>query len=164
MSQMYQQPEYLQQFAQPLPETEGRKKIASLSSKTPLDEFIRAYYPYGVEFLISSEELGKGDCRRWARAQVDLPYNRLWEGDRERILSMEDPNLRPTHELSEGNLVAYFARLEAVSYDHWGVCVTHDGLLLVESRWGDDGDLFRHPLETLPHKYGNFTEFLEVIK
>jgi len=164
MSQMNQQPEYLHQYAQPLPETEGRKKIASLSFTTPLEEFIKSYYSYGVEFLRSSEELGKGDCKRWAYAQVDLPFNRIEYTDRERILRKEDPNLRPTHELSEGKLVAYFTSLEDLTYDHCGVCVTHDDLLLVESRWGFGGDLFRHPLEILPHKYGNFVEFLEVIK
>jgi|TARA_B100001964_G_C14149272_1_gene561239 hypothetical protein len=156
--------EYMRQFAHTIQETEGRKKIADIGFQIPLDVFIREYYPFGVEYLESSDELGDGDCKKWVHDQVDLSYNRRWRGDRARILEGVNPDLKPTHELSEGNLVAYFDKLENVSYGHWGVCVIKEGSLLVESRWGGGGDLFRHPLETLPHKYGNFVEFLEVIK
>lgn len=155
----------LTKYANALSLTQGRKKILQFSELPPLAEFLSDFRAFGLELLAMPFELEKGeDCKKYVFNRIKKYCGKGFRDLRDRIYEKKHPFLVPQKKASEELIVGYFKNHTNLEYAHWGICMRHHGALVVESRWGINGKLFRHPLEIVPAMYGNFAEFLEVKK
>jgi len=116
------------------------------------------------ELLQKADELGAVDCQDWALTQIGLPqyvhskspefdYHLLWD-----IV----PELREVDKPIVGDLVVY-RRLEDGAGTHFGVVESPSNGVIVESKWGTTGDIFRHSLEEEFDLYGSKTMFYRLV-
>ena len=118
-------------------------------------------------------ESEKYDCREWAFDQIGLPqYTRREKGGRSpnRLLLADLPELRWTDSPKKGSLVLYFSLpfdpdkllTKETSVEHWGVVCDTESSIGVGSKWGEH-HVYAHPLELLPHIYGQCAMFFDKV-
>lgn len=131
------------------------------------EELVEAYAQCSVTVLIESAKLPiDHDCQDWLFTEIGLPqYSYKKAGNiSDKLRNGEIPELGSTTELSRRTLVAYYFFGEPPSYHlHYGLCIKHNGKLVIKSRWGEDGHLCRHPLDAVHLGYGNAVELYKLI-
>ena len=155
----------LTRFEKELPLTEGRRLILSLQDEPELESLIRMFGQYGLELYQNKISLGDGDCKKWAHSRVGVEGFDGWRG-RHTIVQNEFKRFKARDELMTGNLVGYFnsgSDGSDITFSHWGVCEETASGLMILSRWGKQGHVFRHPIELVPEIYGNFVNYIEVL-
>lgn len=153
----------LEKYGVKLKLTEGRKKFISLKIMPPIEELLENFEQYGLELVALGETLSSGNCRDYAleKSGLDKDYGGFLS--RDQIIQEEFERLKPSKKLHEGTLVGYFTDRKNLWHNHWGIAKSYKETLMVESRWGDNGNVFIHPLEIVPKSYGNYANFYDVV-
>lgn len=155
--------EYVE-YAYKIPHNEGRAKLDSQQEQgweqTTLDDFLAHMKPHGLELVKKASESPSGiDCQKYVYSHFGIRLSHSW-ATRELIVKGKHPHFTPTKDVKIAQAVGYSEDLNRLdNFDHWGICFFNDGQIVVESIWGKDGDLYRHPIEVVPSMYGNFVEF-----